>query len=232
MPLVWGGLIFPVLSKRIKLMNDYLEGIKEAVVNRRREQIEELVKGAIEKGLSIDQIINDGLIAAMEIIGQKYTNGQIYIPEMLASGITMKKGLEMIKPLLKAQPTRSKGIILMCTVQGDIHDIGKNIVIMMLEGGGFQVVDLGVDVKKDKIVQQIQEIKPDILGLSALLTTTMPGMKTVIEELGEKGLRNKVKIIVGGAPVDATFAEKIGADGYGANAIEAVQLAKELIRKE
>jgi 5-methyltetrahydrofolate--homocysteine methyltransferase len=210
-------------------MDNYFQEIKEAVVNRRKDQIEELVRGAIEKGLGIDQIINDGLIVAMEMIGQKYTNGQIYIPEMLASAITMKKGLEIIKPLLKAQAIKSKGIILMGTVQGDIHDIGKNIVIMMLEGGGFQVVDLGVDVRKDKILQQIQELKPDILGLSALLTTTMPGMKAVIEELEEKGLRKKVKIIVGGAPVDAAFAKKIGADGYGANAVEAVQLAKELI---
>ena len=213
-------------------MNNYLEDIKEAVVNRRRAEIEELVKGAIEKGLNVDQIMNDGLIAAMEIIGQKYANGQLYIPEMLASANTMKKGLEIIKPLLKAQLPKSKETILMGTVQGDIHDIGKNIVIMMLEGAGLQVVDLGVDVKKDKIVQQIQEIEPAILGLSALLTTTMPGMKTVIEALEEKGLRKKVKIIVGGAPVDAAFAKKIGADGYGANAVEAVQLAKEIITKK
>jgi 5-methyltetrahydrofolate--homocysteine methyltransferase len=212
-------------------MNSDLEEIKEAVVNRRKDQIEGLVKGAIEKGFGIDQIINDGLIVAMEVIGQKYTNGQIYIPEMLASAITMKKGLETIKPFFKAQSIKSKGVILMGTVQGDIHDIGKNIVIMMLEGAGFEVVDLGVDVKKDKIVQQVQEIKPDILGLSALLTTTMPGMKAVIQELEERGLRSRVKIIVGGAPVDAAYGKKIGADGYGANAIEAVQIAKEFIGK-
>lgn len=210
-------------------MDNYFQAIRDAVVNRKKDQIEELVKAAIEKGFGIDQIINDGLIVAMEVIGQKYTNGQIYIPEMLASAITMKRGLETIKPFLKAQAIKSKGIILMGTVQGDIHDIGKNIVVMMLEGGGFQVVDLGVDVKKDKIVQQIEEIKPDLLGLSALLTTTMPGMKSVIDELGEKGLRKKIKIMVGGAPVDATYAKKIGADGYGANAVEAVRLAKDLI---
>ncbi len=210
-------------------MDNYFQEIRDAVVNRKKDQIEELVKGAFEKGFGIDQIINDGLIVAMEIIGQKYTNGQIYIPEMLASAITMKKGLDTIKPFLKAQAIKSKGMILMGTVQGDIHDIGKNIVIMMLEGGGFQVVDLGVDVKKDKIVQQIEEIKPDLLGLSALLTTTMPGMKAVIDALEEKGLRKKIKVMVGGAPVDALFAKKIGADGYGANAVEAVRLAKELI---
>ncbi len=210
-------------------MDNYFQEIREAVVNRKKDQIEELVKGAIEKGVGIDQIINDGLIVAMEMIGQKYTNGQIYIPEMLASAITMKRGLDTIKPFLKAEAIKSKGVILMGTVQGDIHDIGKNIVIMMLEGGGFQVFDLGVDVRKDKIVQQIEEIKPDLLGLSALLTTTMPGMKAVIDELEEKGLREKIKIMVGGAPVDAAFARKIGADGYGANAVEAVRLAKELI---
>jgi 5-methyltetrahydrofolate--homocysteine methyltransferase len=210
-------------------MDNYLQEIREAVVNRKKDQIEELVKGAIEKGFGVDQIINEGLIVAMEMIGQKYTNGQIYIPEMLASAITMKKGLDTIKPFLKVQAIKSKGMILMGTVQGDIHDIGKNIVIMMLEGGGFQVVDLGVDVKKDKIVRQIEEMKPDLLGLSALLTTTMPGMKAVIDELEEKGLRKKIKVMVGGAPVDALFAKKIGADGYGANAVEAVRLAKELI---
>jgi 5-methyltetrahydrofolate--homocysteine methyltransferase len=210
-------------------MDNYFQEIRDAVVNRKKDQIEELVKGAIESGVDVDQIINDGLIVAMEVIGQKYTDGQIYIPEMLASAITMKKGLEAIKPFLKAQAIKSKGIILVGTVQGDIHDIGKNIVIMMLEGGGFQVVDLGVDVKKDKIVQQIEEIKPDLLGLSALLTTTMPGMKAVIDALEEKGLRKKIKVMVGGAPVDALFAKKIGADGYGANAVEAVRLAKELI---
>jgi 5-methyltetrahydrofolate--homocysteine methyltransferase len=210
-------------------MDNWFQEIRDAVVNRKKDQIEELVKGAIESGVDVDQIINDGLIVAMEVIGQKYTSGQIYIPEMLASAITMKKGLEAIKPFLKAQAVKSKGIILMGTVQGDIHDIGKNIVIMMLEGGGFQVVDLGVDVKKDKIVQQIEEIKPDLLGLSALLTTTMPGMKAVIDELEEKGLRKKIKVMIGGAPVDPLFAKKIGADGYGANAVEAVRLAKELI---
>jgi 5-methyltetrahydrofolate--homocysteine methyltransferase len=213
-------------------MDNHLDNIKEAVVNRRRDKIEELVKGAIENGFSLNQIINSGLIPAMEIIGQKYTSGEIFIPEMLASAITMKKGLDIVKPLLKAHPIESKGTILMATVQGDVHDIGKNIVTMMLEGAGFQVVDLGADVKKDKIVQKIQEIKPDILGMSALLTTTMPGMETVIRELEEKGFRNRVKIIIGGAPVDAAYAKKIGADGYGANAIEAVQLAKEIVRKK
>ncbi len=213
-------------------MDNYFQEIRDAVINRKKDQIEGLVKGAVDKGFSVDQIINKGLIVAMEEIGQKYTNGQIYIPEMLASAITMKKGLETIKLFLKSQSIKSKGIILMGTVQGDIHDIGKNIVTMMLEGGGFQVVDLGVDVKKEKIIQKVEEIKPDLLGLSALLTTTMPGMKAVIDELEKKGLRKKIKVLVGGAPVDASFAKKIEADGYGANAVEAVDIARQLIKSQ
>jgi 5-methyltetrahydrofolate--homocysteine methyltransferase len=213
-------------------MNNYLERIKEAVVNRRQDEIDELVKEAIEKGFHLEQIINDALIVAMDIIGQKYEWGQIKIPEMLDSANTMKKALEVIKPLLKTQEIIAKGTILMGTVQGDIHDIGKNLVIMMLEGAGFHVVDLGVDVSKEKIAQKIEEIKPDIIGLSALSTTTMDGMKTAIEYLEKKGLRNMVKVIIGGAPVNALFAIKIGADGYGADAIEAVKLAKNLIERK
>jgi 5-methyltetrahydrofolate--homocysteine methyltransferase len=149
---------------------------------------------------------------------------------MLVSALTMKMGLDVVKPLLlKKGDSRSRGTIMMATVKGDMHDIGKNIVIMMLEGAGFQVVDLGVDLTVEKLMEQIEAIKPDLVGLSALLTTTMPEMRRSIQVLKEKGLKGKVKVMVGGAPVSASFAEEIGADGYGADAAEAVELARRLI---
>jgi 5-methyltetrahydrofolate--homocysteine methyltransferase len=146
---------------------------------------------------------------------------------MLVSALTMKKGLDIIRPLLKNEGAgAAKGTIVICTVKGDIHDIGKNLVIMMLQGAGFNVIDLGVDLSGEEVIKQVEKIKPDILGLSALLTTSMPEMKKVIEALKEQKIRDRVKIMVGGAPLNAAFAEKIGADGYGKNATEAVELAR------
>ena len=142
------------------------------------------------------------------------------------SDYKMKKGLDLIKPLLKSENAEPKGTILMCTVKGDVHDIGKNLVIMMLEGAGFNVINLGVDQSVETLVAKVKEIKPDILGLSALLTTTMPEMRRVIESLEANGLRRDIKIMVGGTPVDSAFAGKIGADGYGKDAAEAVQIAR------
>ncbi len=140
--------------------------------------------------------------------------------------VTMKAGVDLLKPLLAGGQGQSAGTVIMATVKGDLHDIGKNLVTMMLEGAGFQVVDLGVDLDVEKLIEQVKTIQPDILGLSALLTTTMPEIQKVIGELKAQGLRDKVKVMVGGAPVDRTFAEKIGADGYGANAADAVALAR------
>jgi 5-methyltetrahydrofolate--homocysteine methyltransferase len=148
---------------------------------------------------------------------------------MLVSAVTMKNGLDMVKPLLTADQSQSRGTIIMTTVKGDLHDIGKNLVTMMLEGAGFKVVDLGVDLSVEKLIEEVKAIKPQILGLSALLTTTMPEMKRVIEELEAQGIRKSLKVMVGGAPLDNAFARKIGADGYGANAAEAVQLARRFV---
>jgi 5-methyltetrahydrofolate--homocysteine methyltransferase len=169
------------------------------------------------------------MVAAMDVVGQKFAANEIFIPEMLVSAVTMKKGLDIIKPLLKGDEIESKGTIIMCTVKGDIHDIGKNLVIMMLQGAGFDVIDLGVDMSTEELTQKVDEIKPDILGLSALLTTTMPEIKKVIETLKDKGLRNSVKVMVGGAPLNAAFAEEVDADGYGQDAAEAVELARRLV---
>lgn len=210
-------------------MNENLEHIKSAVIGGKHNEIEGLVEKAIQNGADLDQIVNDTFASAMEIVGKKFTDGEVFVPEMLVAAVTMKKGLEIIKPLLNVAELESKGTVLMGTVKGDLHDVGKNLVIMMLEAAGFHVIDLGVDVSRENFVQQVQEVTPDILGLSALLTTTMPEMKNVIEALEEKRLRNTVKVMVGGAPIDARFAEKIGADGYGKDAAEAVQLSKTLI---
>ena len=210
-------------------MSDTLQQIKEAVITRKRNEIQGLVTTAIEAGIDPNSIVEDGLIAAMDVIGQKFADSKIFVPEMLVSALTMKLALEKVKPLIKREDTQSKGTIIMGTVKGDIHDIGKNIVIMMLEGAGFDVVDLGVDLTVEKLIEQIEALDPDLLGLSALLTTTMPEMERTIQVLSEKGLREKVKIMVGGAPVDQPFADRIGADGYGVDATEAVQLARQLI---
>jgi len=210
-------------------MMDVVEQIKEAVVGGKRKEIEELVRTAIDEKLDLNAVIHDGLIGAMDIVGKKFGTGEIFVPEMLVAAVTMKMGLEVIKPLLQGVACQPKGTIIMGTVKGDLHDIGKNLVIMMLEGAGFNVVDLGVDISVEKVVEKVREIKPDVLGLSALLTTTMPEMQRVVAIIREQGLKDSVKIMIGGAPVDSKFAEKIGADGYGKDAAEAVQLAKKLI---
>ena len=210
-------------------MGNHIDQIRDAVIEGKHKDIEDLVKAAIEDNINLNALINDAMITAMDVVGTRFAEGEIFVPEMLVSAITMKNGLNLIKLFLKEEDTESKGTIIMCTVKGDIHDIGKNIVIMMLEGAGFKVVDLGTDLVVEDLVQRIQEIKPDILGLSALLTTTMPEMKNVIETLRSKELRDSLKVMVGGAPVDETFAAKIGADGYGKDAAEAVQLARDFV---
>ncbi|MBW2047966.1 MAG: corrinoid protein [Deltaproteobacteria bacterium] len=210
-------------------MNDTLQQIKDAVVNRQRNEIEGLVQSAIDLGIEPTSIIDEALIGAMDVVGQLFSDSEIFVPEMLVSALTMKLGLEKVKPLLKSEAAERKGTIIMGTVKGDIHDIGKNIVLMMLEGAGFEVVDLGVDLTVEKLMDKVEDLSPDLLGLSALLTTTMPEMERVIQELGTRGLRDRLKVMVGGAPVSESFARKIGADGYGADAAEAVQLARRLV---
>jgi 5-methyltetrahydrofolate--homocysteine methyltransferase len=213
-------------------MGDHLDEIRDAVVGGKHKDIEGLVKAAIEDNANLNELIDNAMIAAMDVVGEKFAEGTIFVPEMLVSAVTMKKGLGIIKPLLKDEETKSKGTIIMSTVKGDIHDIGKNLVIMMLEGAGFHVIDLGVDLTVETLIQKVEEINPDVLGLSALLTTTMPEMKNVIGTLESKGLRSSIKVMVGGAPVDETFAERIGADGYGKDAAEAVNLARRFVSPE
>jgi len=210
-------------------MGDHIETIKAAVINGAHKEIESLVQKALDAGVNPEKIIDEAMIIGMDVVGNKFSQNLIFVPEMLVAAFAMKKGLDLIKPLLKSDDAEPRGTIVMCTVEGDVHDIGKNLVIMMLEGAGFNVVDLGVNQSVETLVAKVKEIKPDILGLSALLTTTMPEMRKVIESLEVSGLRKDIKVMVGGAPVDSAFAGKIGADGYGKDAGEAVQIARNLI---
>jgi 5-methyltetrahydrofolate--homocysteine methyltransferase len=203
-----------------------MQSIKNAVIGGKHAEIKGLVQAALDAGLDPNAIINDALIAAMDVVGTNFGSGKIFVPEMLVSAVTMKGGLEVVKQRLAGGQSQSRGTIIMATVKGDLHDIGKNLVSMMLEGAGFKVIDLGVDLSVAKLIEQVKALKPDILGLSALLTTTMPEMQSVIGELKNQGLRDQVKVMVGGAPLDRAFAEKIGADGYGSDATEAVELAR------
>lgn len=210
-------------------MNDILEAIKATVVVGKVKEIQEQVQQAVDTGIDLNRLINDALISAMDIVGKRFSDGKIYVPEMLLSAKTMQQGLNIIKPLLESGEAENRGTVVMATVKGDLHDIGKNLVSMMLEGAGFRMIDLGVDVKTDYLIEILKKEQADILGLSALLTTTMQEMKEVIEALDTAGLRETVKVMVGGAPINQGFADKIGADGYGKDAAEAVQLARRLL---
>ncbi len=212
-------------------MEKLIGEIKDIVVSGKHMEVEALVEKAIAEGADLDDLINNALIAAMDVVGQRFASSEIFVPEMLVSAMTMKKGLEIIKPLLKEAESQSKGKVVLCTVKGDLHDIGKNLVGMMLEGAGLEVIDLGVDSTVDMVIARVKDMQPDVLGLSALLTTTMPEMEKVIETLKTAGMRDKVKVMIGGAPVGADFAAKIGADAYGEDAAEAVTIVRDLIVK-
>jgi 5-methyltetrahydrofolate--homocysteine methyltransferase len=183
----------------------------------------------LDEGIEVDQIIQEGFIPAMGVVGDEFASGKRYIPEMLLSARAMQKGMEVVKPLLVGGKMKTVATVVLGTVEGDMHDIGKNLVGMMLEGSGMEVVDLGVDVPPSRFVEAVKEHQPKFVGLSALLTTTMSSMKATIDALGEAGLREDVKVLVGGAPVSQKFSDEIGADGYGANANEAVNGIKALM---
>jgi 5-methyltetrahydrofolate--homocysteine methyltransferase len=189
------------------------------------KEVEQMTKDALEEGRSVQEILNDGLIAGMSVVGEDFKHNVIYVPEVLIAARAMKAGMNVLKPLLSAKDstTRPAGVLLMGTVRGDLHDIGKNLVCMMAEGAGFEVHDIGVDQSVDKFMAAADRCKPDIVGMSALLTTTMMYMKTVIEGFEKAGLGD-IKMAIGGAPISQMFADEIGADGYGANASAAVDL--------
>jgi 5-methyltetrahydrofolate--homocysteine methyltransferase len=204
--------------------------IYQAVLDGDLELTKEKVQAALSAGMTASDILQNGLIAAMGEVGRLFEEGECFVPEMLVSARAMQAGLEILKPLLAQAGVEPVGRAIVGTVKGDLHDIGKNLVAMMLEGAGFKVVDLGVDVPPEKFVTAIQE-GADILGLSALLTTTMPSMENTIKAIEAAGLRNRVKIIIGGAPVTAEYAHQIGADGFASDAGQAVTAAKSLIGK-
>jgi corrinoid protein of di/trimethylamine methyltransferase len=188
-----------------------------------------LAQEALDKGASARDILDKGLLAGMDVVGQRFKAGDMFIPEVLLCARCMHGAMDIIKPLLSEADAAGLGTYLIGTVEGDLHDIGKNLVSMMLQGAGFQVVDLGTNITSQQFVEAVKEHKPDILGLSALLTTTMPRMEETIQALKEAGIRDQVKIMAGGAPVTQDFIEKIGGDAYGANAASAVDKAKELV---
>jgi 5-methyltetrahydrofolate--homocysteine methyltransferase len=187
------------------------------------------VNAALTAGLAPEAILKDGLIAAMGEVGRLFEENEYFVPEMLVAARAMQGGLALLKPHLAAGGAISAGKVIIGTVKGDLHDIGKNLVAMMLEGAGFEIVDLGTDVAPEKFVQAVIEHKPQVIGMSALLTTTMPSMSATVKALQEAGLREQVKVIIGGAPVTDGFAKQIGADGYSADASSAVRLTKTLI---
>jgi 5-methyltetrahydrofolate--homocysteine methyltransferase len=210
-------------------MADHMESIKNAVIGGKHAEIKGLVQQALDAGLNPNAIINDALIAAMDVVGKDFGSGKIFVPEMLVSAVTMKTGLEVVKPRLAGGESQTRGTIIMATVKGDLHDIGKNLVCMMLEGASFEIIDLGTDVSPEKFVDAVENKGANFIAMSALLTTTMPNMKTTIEALKQAGLRDKVKVMIGGAPVTSKYAEDIGADGYAPDASKAVSLAKSLV---
>ena len=205
------------------------DALKDAVIKGDGETVKAQTSKALEEGSEPRDILANGLIAGMEIVGEEMESGEMFLPEVLASAGAMHRGLDIVKPLLAASGDEGLGRVVIGTVEGDIHDIGKRIVGLVLEGNGFLVTDLGTQVNAEAFAQAIKEHNPGILGMSALLTTTMPNMKKTIDLLTEMGLRDKVKIVVGGAPITEEFAKSIGADGYAPDAGSATRWAKQVV---
>ena len=206
-----------------------LQAITQALIAGGGDQVTSLVQKALNEGADPKQVLNEGLIKGMDIVGDRMQEGEMFIPEVLQSAKAMAAAVAILKPLLAEGDASGAGKLVIGTVKGDLHDIGKNLVSMMLESAGFQITDLGVDVSPEQFVQAAREQNADLIGLSALLTTTMPMMKKTIDALVESGLRNRVKVIIGGAPVTQKYADEIGADGYAADAGSASKLAKQLV---
>ena len=203
--------------------------IKDSVIAGEVDEVRDLVQKAVDEGQEVKKILKEGLIAGINIVGNKYESGEFFLPEMVIAASAMKEGLKVLSPLLKQGDIESAGTVVLGTAQGDIHDIGKSIVGTMLEGAGFMVTDVGVDIGPEKFIEVAKEKRADIIGVSALLTTTMVKMEDVIKAAKEAGL--KAKVMIGGASVTQEFADKIGADGYAPDAPSAVGKAKELVKK-
>jgi 5-methyltetrahydrofolate--homocysteine methyltransferase len=209
-------------------MADKLQRIAKYLYEGEADEVAELVQDALDAGMAPGEILNGALLPGMDEVGRDFKAGDLFVPEVLIAARAMQAGMNVLRPLLADSDIASAGKYVVGTVKGDLHDIGKNLVRMMLEGGGFECIDLGTDVEPSAFVDAVREHQPDLVGMSALLTTTMTQMKTTIEALEEAGLRDSVKIMIGGAPVTAAFAEQIGADAYAPDAASAVDVAREL----
>ena len=203
-----------------------MEALAAALIRGDRDTVSELVQQAVDGGVNAGTILDDGLIAGMNVVGKKFKNNEFYVPEVLIAARAMNAGMKVLEPLLAESGRQPVGTIVVGTVKGDLHDIGKNLVAMMLKGGGFNVVDAGIDVSGENFVQLAREHGAELIGLSALLTTTMPQMETVITTVREAGL--PCKVMIGGAPITQEYADEIGADGYAPDAASAVDLARGL----
>ncbi len=212
-------------------MNDILEKISKAVIEGDADDIGMLTELALSKDLTPKDILDKGLMLGMDYVGVEFRAGNLFVPEVLLSARVMLASMDIIKPLLAETGAEMTGKVIMGTVQGDLHSIGKNLVCMMMEGAGFEVIDLGADVAPEAFVKAVKEERPDIVGMSALLTTTMRSMDHTIQALEEAGLRQGLKVMVGGAPLTSDFAEQIGADAYASNAPAAVDIAKQFVGK-
>lgn len=205
-----------------------MEALAQAIIGGKAPDAKQITEQALAEGMGPGDILNKGLVAGMNVVGAKFKANEFYVPEVLIAARAMKAAMELLRPQLAASGVESKGKVAIGTVKGDLHDIGKNLVAMMLEGAGFEIMDLGVDVKPDVFVQAVKD-GAKVVALSALLTTTMPAMKETITALSEEGVRGKAKVMIGGAPVTQNYCDEIGADGYSADAASAVDTARALL---
>ncbi len=206
-----------------------IEELAQAVVEGNLSKTKKLSQALVDEGVAPLDVINQGLMGGMTEVGVQFKANIMFVPDVMAAAEAMGAGVAIIKPLISSEDIQTIGKVYMCTVKGDLHDIGKNLVIMMLEGAGFEVIDAGVDTAPEQIIEDVKKYNPDIIGMSALLTTTMLHMKDTIELLKEEGLRDKVHVIVGGAPISQDFADEITADGYSPDAVAATDLCKQLV---
>jgi 5-methyltetrahydrofolate--homocysteine methyltransferase len=213
-------------------MSEILSTISTAIIEGNLDDMVELTEDALDEGLEAQEILNQGLMPGMDHVGVEFKAGNMFVPEVLRSARAMQASMDILKPLLAESGVKMVGKVLLGTVKGDLHDIGKNLVGMMCEGAGFEVKDLGKDVAPESFVDAVKEFEPDLLGMSALLTTTMRAMEHTIKALEEAGVRDQVKVMIGGAPVTQSFADQIGADGYASNAASAAEMAKKLVGKK
>ena len=211
---------------------EILTRLRDAIVNLDIEAVQKAAKDAIEAGIPAYKAVMDGMAKGMEIVGQKYEDGEYFLAELIMAGETMKEGMAILEPHLKAGEIETAGKVVIGTVRGDLHDIGKNVVVTLLKAANFEVIDLGVDVSPEQFVEAVKKHNPDIVAMSALLTTTMIEMENVIESLKKNGLRDKVKIIIGGAPITPEYAEKIGADAAARDAVEGVRICSRWLKSK